>query len=175
MTIWVPNYVRADIYKLYPLSCTLKRNPCWNCAGFIWAWCPIDQEWASCWLSTTWRPSSPRLHTSPTLHTGPHTALEPLSLSYLQPPTWRVLCAGTWFVSADNINNATAWLSEWFSFLVEFTDNPSSEMISSPLLPLLTFLVLVEPMAAIPTIVQTLSSRLYNEHAPHIFTLSSPS
>ena len=104
-----------------------------------------------------------------------HTALEPLSLSYLQPPTWRVLCAGTWFVSADNINNATAWLSEWFSFLVEFTDNPSSEMISSPLLPLLTFLVLVEHMAAIPTIVQTLSSRLYNEHAPHIFTLSSPS
>ena len=51
------------------------------------------------------------------------------------------------------------------SFLVEFTDNPSSEMISSPLLPLLTFLVLVEPMVAIPTIVQTLSSRLYNVHA----------
>ena len=55
------------------------------------------------------------------------------------------------------------------SFLVEFTDNPSSEMISSPLLPLLTFLVLVEHMVAIPTIVQTLSSRLYNVYAPHIF------
>ena len=55
------------------------------------------------------------------------------------------------------------------SFLVEFTDNPSSEMISSTLLPLLTFLVLVEHMVAIPTIVQTLSSRLYNVYAPHIF------
>ena len=55
------------------------------------------------------------------------------------------------------------------SFLVEFTDNPSSEMISSPLLLLLTFLVLVEHMVAIPTIVQTLSSRLYNEHALDIF------
>ena len=59
------------------------------------------------------------------------------------------------------------------SFLVEFTDNPSSEMISSPLLPLLTFLVLVEPMAAIPTIVQTLSSRLYNGHAPDILNVDS--
>ena len=42
-------------------------------------------------------------------------------------------------------------------------------MISSPLLLLLTFLVLVEHMVAIPTIVQTLSSRLYNEHALDIF------
>ena len=57
------------------------------------------------------------------------------------------------------------------SFLVEFTDNPSSEMISSPLLPLLTFLVLVEHMAAIPTIVQTLSSRLYNGHALDILNV----
>ena len=55
------------------------------------------------------------------------------------------------------------------SFLIEFTDNRSSEMISSPLLPLLTFLALVEHMVAIPTIVQTLSSRLYNEHALDIF------
>ena len=54
------------------------------------------------------------------------------------------------------------------SFLVEFTDNQSSEMISSPLLPLLTFLALVEHMVAIPTIVQTLSSRLYNVYALNI-------
>ena len=57
--------------------------------------------------------------------------------------------------------------------LIEFTDNPSSEMISSPLPPLLTFLVLLEHMAAIPTIVQTLSSRLYNEHAPDILNAFS--
>ena len=61
------------------------------------------------------------------------------------------------------------------SFLVEFTDNPSSEMISSPLLPLLTFLVLVEPMVAIPTIVQTLSSRLCNVQCMHlIFLIAFP-